>query len=259
MAFCNPSARLLTLPTIAAAVSLPVAMLEAQAAETRPSVQVQSAGHDYSYRASGDTHWFEVRNGDGDAAKHTRGVTDRSEVRFIQTGSDTNFAPRNGEEMWFAFSFAVRYDQTPRDWVSIFQFAPTRDEVDRSAKSPALAFELDGRDLKIVTRTDANRVSTRNPGLTRRLRLRNMPVSGLDESPVFHDVVGRVVFGWNNDAEVEIWINGRRVLSQRGVNIGYNDPRGPYPKAGLYRKASPDRLQMILRDPQFSVGQPLLR
>lgn len=247
--------RAISLALLVTAVTT-LALFPVRPALAQVETQVQSSGHDYSFNRMGDLLYFEVREGDGDAAKRTHGITDRSEVRFTHPGSQRSVVARNGEATWFSFSFAVRHDRQPSNWVSIFQFVPTKDGADRAPKSPALAFELDGRDLKIVTRTDAERSTKANPRFTQRARLQNLPVSNLNERPVFHDVVGRVVFGWENDAELEIWVNGRKVVAERGINIGYNDPDGPYPKAGLYRAATSQTLQLVMRKPEISFGDP---
>ena len=51
----------------------------------------------------------------------------------------------------------------------------------------------------------------------------------------WYRIVGRLVFGWDNNASVDIWWDGAKILSQANTNMGYNDMRGPYFKFGIYR------------------------
>lgn len=200
----------------------------------------------------------EARQGDNDPVKGTVGITDRAESFYTDDNTDGLVATA-GTAFWGSFSFAVRYDVVPTAWVILHQMASVEDVGD-VGRSPPLAFELEGRNFKIITRHDAAASSTTtSPNPVTRAIFENLTASGLDEEPIWHTLVYKVVFGWNNDAELKVWLDGNVLTDLTGVSIGYNDAVGPYPKAGIYRAAKhadetpvTETIQVLIANPEFN-------
>jgi hypothetical protein len=190
--------------------------------------EVQNAGQVWSARKAlnkNNMFQFETRTNDywsGDAAQDRN----RSEFKGL-----TNWS--FGVDIWKSFSFKVLSgDPASRSYWVISQMKGV-EEAGEPSSSPFLGIYIDASGyLKFTTRTTSQAIHTVNPSPTDRYVW-----TGLTPGQ-WAQIVFRCKYGWSNDAELQIWINGTEVLNLTGVSIGYNDATGPYWKFGSYSGAA---------------------
>ncbi|HEX5775738.1 MAG TPA: heparin lyase I family protein [Caulobacteraceae bacterium] len=172
---------------------------------------------------------FEVRGGD----------TWKKDAKFnrnrAELSSRTRHAP--GEDVWFSYQLVVRGGEPTRARFNILgQFHQTKDPWDKNL-SPPFAINLlpKKNTLRFIKRYSAEQKTTTTTDTIMH-----------ESAPIQRDrwihVVGHIVFGWENNGAVELWLDGRKVVDLPRTSIGYNDALGPYWKFGIYRAGSPEPL-----------------
>jgi hypothetical protein len=132
------------------------------------------------------------------------------------------------EEVWYGFALRLAEDFDLPDTVGCV-FAQWHDQAklgDPSGKPPLALRYRAGRLL--VTGT-YGRVASPEPDI----RYEFASVAGFPKA-VWHDVVARVLWSRHGRSEVELWLNGARLVDWRGPLAYENEEEGPYLKLGLY-------------------------
>ncbi|HEX6866002.1 MAG TPA: heparin lyase I family protein [Caulobacteraceae bacterium] len=164
-------------------------------------------------------HRFETRSTDSWNSETTR---NRAELALTH-----RFAPA-GQSIWFSYAMRVRGGAPVTNWNVLSQFHNSPDSGDISTSPPFSMNMVPGEKLRFIRRFDAAPLSTtKRDDITMGER-----VISRDR---WYRIVGRLVFGWDNNASVDVWIDGAKMISLANTNMGYNDMRGPYFKFGIYR------------------------
>jgi len=192
-------------------------------------------------------HRFEVRN--GDFWVNDSNVRNRAEFQCL-----TRYEP--GRDVWFSYAIRIRKGTPVTKWNVIGQFHATPDSSDGNA-SPPFAIELNpdsagGEAMRFVRRFDPQPTTSVSPQpivMHKRAFARDH----------WYHIVGRVVFGWRDDAAVDLWMDGAKIISLANTNVGYNDLKGPYWKFGVYRAATAETLIVDYANMEIGVTSLLSR
>ena len=188
--------------------------LENHSAGTAHSIERSGTGQGNIFR-------FELRS--GERASFDGGTVERSEWLV------ENPLLSYGVEYWSSWQLyiAAGPQQVPSKF-SVHGQVHADDSV--TGASPILEWEWNGN-RRLRLRTRAGGVGTRVT--TDRYTDSNF-VRGR-----WYQIVTRVIFGANSDAELDLWVNGvHQINNLTGVSIGYTDDvfeDGPYFKFGHYR------------------------
>lgn len=182
--------------------------------------QTPNFAHNLTYDTRRDVQRFEIRNDEHIGAD----VTERSELSGRSVWAF-------GTDVWLAYSMCIEAGSVnTASFCVLGQFHATEDVGD-IATSPNVAIELVAGDkLRAVTRGLPDPVQSAN----------NAPTTIRWESSgsmrgAWVNVVARIVFGYANDGEFQLWINGQEVANATGAMTANNDLIGPYWKFGVYR------------------------
>ena len=170
-------------------------------------------------------HRFEVRSTDS-----WNGETTRNRAEF---GCCTRHAV--GEPVWFSYAMRVRSGPAVTNWYVLGQFHSTPDTGDDASSPPFSINLIPGEKVRFIRRFDPAPLTTVTPATT----IMHERTIARER---WYRIVGRVVFGWENNGAVDIWWDGAQVVSLANTNIGYNDLRGPYWKFGVYRAKASETL-----------------
>lgn len=180
---------------------------------------------------------FEYRFGDPKA-----GGGRRAEIKHHSV------AP-NGE-YWYGFSTLL-----PKDWIEDNQWtilAQWHASPDKSLgepwRSPPLALEVKGSDVRINTRSDSRQLSPKKIPSKFVWRGKLDDIRGQWTDWVFH-----VKWSYNNDGFLQVWQDGNLIVDYKGP-IGYNDTKGPYFKTGIYQGNSPNKPTRVTYFDNFRFG-----
>jgi len=191
---------------------------------------VQNAAADWSLQKASNRPIlrFEARQGD-----HFGLQTDRVRSELQCATKDQV----SGSDVWFSFSINVDSVNVLSSDLVIAQFHQTEDEGDFSGYPP---FEINLRsDGVYIYTAHSQSFSTPLPyPKTKRAGPVNFPFES------WNRFVGRCRFGWDNNAALDVWLNGASIVSLSGINMGMNDAVGPYFKFGIYW--SPDSVQQTV-------------
>lgn len=177
---------------------------------------------------------FELRPGDYVADGY------RAELR------DPHNAPL-GVPVWYGFSTLIpeTYPSEPGIGCVLAQWHDQARLGEPSGKPPVALRYRDG-DLVVTGAYDA--VASPEPAV--RHEFARVPSLARGR---WHDVVLRAVWAWRSATEIDLWLNGDRIVSWRG-RLGYeNQHRGPYFKFGVYCSGPISRPHVVYHD-AFSRG-----
>jgi len=181
---------------------------------------VQSASRDHSIRRCRSSALIRFQTEQGDYFGHERGRT-RSELQ-------SRVKLPYGKAVWVRYDLRVSVEPSiASNGMVLGQFHQTEDKGDFSGYPPfELNLKSDG--LHVFTASASSASQLRHYPHTHRAG--PIPFT-LGE---YHQIEIRVVFGWNENAELEVWIDGNKIVDLAGVSIGMNDRIGPYWKFGIY-------------------------
>ena len=157
-----------------------------------------------------------------------------------------------GMERWYGFSVYL-----PKDGMAVdshpmlfFQLHATPDrDKNEPWRQPIAAMRIDPKGMVFCDWTyDTAPVSPKNKNIVknRTTKLISHVSKWWDR---WIDVVWRVRFDPFGAGLVQIWINGRQIVDQRTIPVGYHDKLGAYPSYGLYYYAGKgDRTHWIYFD-----------
>lgn len=142
-----------------------------------------------------------------------------------------------GQDVWF--SYQMKVDPGPPStarFCILGQFHHTNDPWDVGG-SPPFAINLypNTNTLRFIKRYTADRKTT---ATTDTVMYETAPI----RRDQWMHIVGHIVFGWQGDGTVELWLDGRKIVDLPHTSIGYNDMVGPYWKFGIYRGQSSEPL-----------------
>jgi hypothetical protein len=205
---------------------------------------VQNIGSRYSLMAADaqDIWRFEARPGD-----HVLGQTDRVRSE-LQCSEKEKF----NQDIWL--SDWIRYEtpdgSLPHKIVA-GQFHQTEDPGDFSGYPP-FEFDITDTGLNVYTASVSEPLQSKSYGHIARLQNYPFPPN------VWHSRITRIKFGWQNDAELQIWLDGVEVLDLSGISIGMNDKRGPYYKFGAYG-AQKNEQHLVVKYANLEISSSSLR
>lgn len=143
-----------------------------------------------------------------------------------------------GQDVWFSYQMKIDASGplTAR-YCILGQFHQTGDPWDASVSPPFAINLLPNNRLRFVKRYSTDRVTSSTIDTV-------MYESAPIERGRWVRVVGHIVFGWQGNGAVQMWLDGRQVVDLPRTSIGYNDVLGPYWKFGIYRAQSPETLSV---------------
>ncbi|WP_344051870.1 heparin lyase I family protein [Microbacterium lacus] len=211
--------------------------------------RAQSASTSYSIKVGPNYSRFEVRGGDQWVASD--GEMERAELARV------GYYPRD-TDLWGAFDVRVTGDVS-KTWdgggPNISQIF-TNVEPGEKNKPPAIAFKITPAGaLEVHTRGDKNAITVTTPRTVVRTSIPNA-----NDGRVIH-VVYRTrlnAFG----GELDVWIDGTRVVRSRDASIGYNDTTDdslPQFKFGQYRSATSETIVTEFANVDFGTANLLGR
>ena len=132
-----------------------------------------------------------------------------------------------GSERWYGVSIYVPTSFTTTEGPFIItQFHDRPDEGEKS-KIPALFLSTDGQNLSLGNRWDTRPITP-----PRDVQRQDWDLGSLPKGR-WIDFVFHVKWSYQSDGILEVFQDGRMIVSKRGPNT-YNDQRGPYMKIGMY-------------------------
>jgi hypothetical protein len=166
----------------------------------------QSAYKDWSIRKSsgGNVYRFELHQ--GEARMDSNDVANGKDRTELKHG--TTFPM--GTEIWESHAFMIEPGALMTStWNVMGQWHP-------GAGTPALFFTLSTSDNLLI--------SSRHGSSTNQVK------TDFYKAPIsrgkWHRVVQRVIFGYQNDAHVQIWLDGKLIVDKHDVSVGYSDSDG---------------------------------
>ena len=138
-----------------------------------------------------------------------------------------------GVDIWVSYSFRytgpfVQKNAAGEGYMLIGQFIQSPPEPGESKVPHCLSEYLTEGYYTLDTRGDDAAITTEKFEGTERVHI---PFT----AGVWHHVVKRIRLGYANNGELDVWFDGTQVANVRSAKIGYNDPRGPRTKFGMYR------------------------
>lgn len=164
-----------------------------------------------------------------------------------------------GGEYWYGFSIMLPEDYVADNvWEIVAQWHGVPDfDIGEKYRNPIMALFTTGGKWSWVSRWDAKR-NTFEGGVRRYGGTREYDL-GPYQRGVWTDWVVHVKWSWRSDGLLEVWKDGRKVISQSGPNA-FNDEHGPFFKMGLYkgwkdpRKRSDAVTRRVLYHDEFRMG-----
>lgn len=142
-----------------------------------------------------------------------------------------------GAEAWYGFSFYFPNEGTkgePNNWL-FFQIHGSADKrLNEHSRNPPFSLTLTEDGMRGNWKWDPHQLSpTRNGDGTEHFEL---PGNKLDYLDRWVDFVLRVKVDYSEDKNglIELWLDGKKVLSRHNIQFGYNDDKGIYPSWGMY-------------------------
>ncbi|AFY86261.1 polysaccharide lyase [Chroococcidiopsis thermalis] len=151
-------------------------------------------------------------------------------------------------EIWYGFSVFLPsdYQQDPSSEI-IAQWHDLPDKnLGEKWKSPALSLSTKDGKFILNRKWDSKRVTVVPEG-------KEVVDLGLYQTGKWTDFVFRVKWSSGSNGRLEVWQDGKLVVSRNGPN-NYNDARGPYLKIGIYKgdwKNYPDKSTISERELYF--------
>lgn len=141
-------------------------------------------------------------------------------------------AAGNASNFWYGWSIFVPADWVPDTQAEIISQFHSYSDPGEGSHSPPLAFVVSGDKLQVSFRTDPRQkfTGTNPPGYPITLHETSMtPFVGK-----WIDFVVHIIWDYDNDGLLEVWINGVKVVHRINQPFGYNDGYG-YMKNGIYK------------------------
>lgn len=158
-----------------------------------------------------------------------------------------------GDDNWFSYAFRiVSGEASTAPFCVLNQWHHTPDEGD-SGNSPPFAINYMTTGILRFIR----RFSSDTPTTT--VTQSNMHDTSVVARDLWHHIVGRLKFGFSNDAVVQLWFNGQQIVNLSNTNMGYNDVQGPYAKFGIYRSEAPETLVVEYANMELGTSSLLAR
>ena len=175
-----------------------------------------------SPQGSGEVMRFEHRKGDYNGSRETKGAELKTVERTPLSQAD---------EFWYGFKVyfpedGMRRDVSP-DMIAQWHGRPDFDKGE-DWRSPIAFLNVREDDMNFSYAYNANEVNATEEE-KKSVSLGKVPKNRW-VSFVFH-----IKFDPFGDGVVEMWQDGKSVLSERNVRIGYNDELAPYFKYGFYK------------------------
>lgn len=142
-----------------------------------------------------------------------------------------------GAEAWFGFSFYFPSDGTQNElnsWL-FFQIHGSADKkLKEASRNPPFSITLKKDGLVGSWKWDPDKLSTTRKGKgTKHFSIPGAKSEYLDR---WVDFVLRMKVDYSSTKTglLELWIDGKKVLSEHNIQVGYNDDKGIYPSWGMY-------------------------
>ena len=139
-----------------------------------------------------------------------------------------------GKEYWYGFSIFLPNDYAVDNiWEIVAQWHGVPDfDKGEDWRNPVMALSTNGGKWGLVTRWDA-KVNTFEGGKRKYGGTKTYDL-GKYRKDAWTDWVVHVKWSYGSDGLLEVWRDGKKVVTQKGPNA-FNDKKGPYFKMGLYK------------------------
>lgn len=152
----------------------------------------------------------------------------RCEIVRMKSGGPNN----DNRDCWFGWSLYIPSDWEidPKSPENVTQWHELPDtEIGETWRSPPLALAVKGDQFNFHVRWDSRaKTPGNNPEGTR-----DLPAGPIERGQ-WTDWVLHIRWSFKDDGLIEVWKNGKKILTHRGPN-GYNDRQETYFKAGVYK------------------------
>jgi hypothetical protein len=146
----------------------------------------------------------------------------RTEVSFRIDG------PYASKDYWYGFSILLPSGyKADKVWETLAQWHHIRDEGD-TTNSPPLKLHSHRGEWMVENWFNPNQPTLHSASKFRRFHL------GPYATGRWTDFVFRIRWSWKSDGLIEVWQDGRKVISATGPNT-YNDAKMPWMKYGIYK------------------------
>lgn len=197
----------------------------------------QSPGQPYSLAVVGDPSSptysrHELHNGDrwvNDVNNFPNDARERCELR------GNTFLPME-VDVWMSGSVRVTASTwKPNEYNIITQFIQDPPSGEAGGQN-SLNFSIENGILQIYTRGDTAAVTTVRPAAVTRYTTDWTPHLGQWVSLVVRARFSKA----SANGELDVWLDGSKVIGATGIVMGFNNPQGPYSKLGVYRSGWTD-------------------
>ena len=152
----------------------------------------------------------------------------QSRVPYRTEASVTAYEPRLNQEYWYSFSIYLPNDFVPDPiWETVAQWHGRPDSGEASAQPPISLRTTNGV-WKLQNQWTSDRITTRSNTGSRSFTF------GPYARGRWTDWVFRIKWSYGSQGILEVWQNGKKVVSVTGPNT-YNDAHMPYFKMGIYK------------------------
>lgn len=148
-------------------------------------------------------------------------------------------------DRWYGFSYYLPskdFVQTATDanFAIVFQLHAVPDFfLKEPYRQPLLDLSFRNAEFVCSYSYDLDKISPANKNIQTNRKFKPID-SLLNMHDKWTDVVLHVKLSLENEGVVQVWVNGKQVLDDHAVNIGYNDAVGPYPGWGIYAYGGPE-------------------
>jgi hypothetical protein len=169
----------------------------------------------------------------------------------------------DGTERWYGFSVYLPSQDTPDEsgvdsphyWLLLFQAHATPDrDLGEPWRQPPLSIGLRKGALVCGFSYDLEKVSPKNVNIEAHRQTRELGKQAefLDR---WTDFVVHARFSLQGKGLLQVWVDGRLIVDEQDITLGYNDALGPYPSWGIYSYNSIAERRVLFLD-EIRVGGP---
>ncbi len=144
-----------------------------------------------------------------------------------------------GSERWYGWSIYFPAEGMKKDdYPSLFfQLHATPDhDLKEPWRQPPAAMSLTNEGMEVDWTYDGEKVSPKNKNIKENRTTVKIP--GPHESYLnrWVDIVWHVKVDYTEASQglIEVWIDGKKVVDEKNIRLGYNDDLGLYPSFGMY-------------------------
>lgn len=156
-----------------------------------------------------------------------------------------------GTQRWYGFSFYIpkgEFIVEPDYNALIFQLHATPDfNLKEPWRIPPVALSIKDGIVKLSYHYDLDQVSPKNDNIKKNIKVHEV-YKLPDMWDHWTDFVLQIRLSLKGEGLVRLWVNGKQVVNDEHVTVGYNDAIGPYPSWGIYSYNSISERRVVYLD-----------